>query len=137
MSTEKKRTSPYGSVAFFLLPMGFIAFLPAVTIYIYIRIFPSLPGPRLTTFYRDASLALLQFVNQWLNFTCSRSHTFRYGRKNTNYVDKNRTHDFRTSRCAGYLQDHSGDELLHRVTISNSLVYAPRGVSCRLRHPKA
>ena len=26
------------------------------------------------------------------------------------YFDKNRTHDFRTSRCAGYLLDHSGDE---------------------------
>ena len=24
--------------------------------------------------------------------------------------DKNRTHDFRTSRCASYLLDHSGDE---------------------------
>ena len=24
--------------------------------------------------------------------------------------EKNRTHDFRTSRCAGYLLDHSGDE---------------------------
>ena len=24
---------------------------------------------------------------------------------------KNRTHDFRTSRCAAYLLDHSGDEL--------------------------
>ena len=32
------------------------------------RISPSLPGSRLTTFYRDdASLALLQLVNQWLN----------------------------------------------------------------------
>ena len=35
-------------------------------------------------FYRDASSALLQLVNQWLNFTYSRSHTFRYERKNTN-----------------------------------------------------
>ena len=26
------------------------------------------------------------------------------------YFGKNRTHDFRTSRCAGYLLDHSGDE---------------------------
>ena len=26
---------------------------------------------------------------------------------------KNRTHDFRTSRCAAYLLDHSGDELLY------------------------
>ena len=41
------------------------------------RIFPSLPGSRLTIFYRDASSALLQLVNQWLNFTYSRSHAFR------------------------------------------------------------
>ena len=27
------------------------------------------------------------------------------------YFGKNRTHDFRTSRCAGYLLDHSGDKL--------------------------
>ena len=48
------------------------------------RIFPSLPGSRLTIFYRDASSALLQLVNQWLSFTYSRSHAFRYERKNTN-----------------------------------------------------
>ena len=48
------------------------------------RIFPSLSGSRLTIFYRDASSALLQLVNQWLNFTYSRSHAFRYERKNTN-----------------------------------------------------
>ena len=28
---------------------------------------------------------------------------------------KNRTHDFRTSRCAGYLLDHSGDETLAEI----------------------
>ena len=49
-----------------------------------LKIFPSLPGSRLTIFYRDASSALLQLVNQWLNFTYSRSHAFRYERKNTN-----------------------------------------------------
>ena len=49
-----------------------------------LRTFPSLPGSRLTYFYRDAS------------------STFCF--------DKNRTHDVRTSRCAGYLVDHSGDE---------------------------
>ena len=32
-------------------------------------------------------------------------------------LDKNRTHDFRTSRCAGYLLDHSRDERL-RLKIS-------------------
>ena len=48
------------------------------------RIFPSLSGSRLTFFYRNASSALLQLVNQWLNFTYSRSHAFRYERNNTN-----------------------------------------------------
>ena len=41
------------------------------------------PVPALHFFYRDASSALLQLVNQWLNFTYSRSHAFRYERKNT------------------------------------------------------
>ena len=63
-----------------------------------LRIFPSLPGSRLTNFYRDASSALLQLVNQWLNFTYSHSHAFSYGRKDTISGDKNQTHDFRTSR---------------------------------------
>ena len=49
-----------------------------------LRIFPSLPGSRLTIFYRDASSAILQLVNQWLNFTYSRSHAFRYETKKTN-----------------------------------------------------
>ena len=49
-----------------------------------LMIFPSLPGSRLTIIYRDASSALLQLVNQWLNFTYSRSHASRYERKNTN-----------------------------------------------------
>ena len=42
------------------------------------------PVHALQLFYRDASSALLQLVNQWLNFTYSRSHAFRYERKNTN-----------------------------------------------------
>ena len=42
------------------------------------------PVHTLHFFYRDASSALLQLVNQWLNFTYSRSHAFRYERKNTN-----------------------------------------------------
>ena len=42
------------------------------------RIFPSLPGSSLAIFFRDASSTLLQLVNQWLNVTYSRSHTFRY-----------------------------------------------------------
>ena len=91
--------------SYHLKPMDLIiTILPVVT--------KDLPiSPRFTPHecYRGASSAILQLVNQWLNFTYSRSHAFRYGRKNANPAGKNRTHDFRTSRCAGYLLDHSGD----------------------------
>ena len=69
-----------------------------------LRIFPPLPGYRLMNFYRVTTTALLQLVNQWLNFT----YTFlRFPLRkkadfssNTNSgFHKNRTHDFRTSRC--------------------------------------
>ena len=79
-----------------------------------LRIFPSLPGSRLTIFCRDASSAILQLVNQWLHFTYqSRSHAFRYGRKNTNLtlVRIELTISALTSRYAGYLLhtvNHSG-----------------------------
>ena len=65
-------------------------------------IFQSLPSSRLMGFHHDTSSALLQLVNQWLNFTNSRSHTFHYGSQNKNPgFHKNRTHDFcTTSRCA-------------------------------------
>ena len=57
-----------------------ITILPVVT--------KDLPiSPRFTPFiffYRDASSAVLQLVNRWLDFTSSLSHVFRYGRKNTN-----------------------------------------------------
>ena len=33
-------------------------------------------------------------------------------KEHKSYFGKNRTHDFRTSRCAGYLLDHSGDEAI-------------------------
>ena len=33
-------------------------------------------------------------------------------KEHKSYFGKNRTHDFRTSRCAVYLLDHSGDEWL-------------------------
>ena len=37
------------------------------------------------------------------------------------YFGKNRTHDFRTSRCAGYLLDHLGDKLVG-LRISNVFI---------------
>ena len=75
-----------------------------------LRIVPSLPGSRLTSYYRYASSAFLQLVNQWLNFTYSRSHAFRYERKNTNPTLVRI--ELATSALAGvqvtYLLDHLG-----------------------------
>ena len=34
-------------------------------------------------------------------------------KEHKSYFGNNRTHDFRTSRCAGYLPDHSGDYMSH------------------------
>ena len=56
-----------------------ITILPVVT-----EDLPISPRFTITIFYRDTSSALLQLVNQWLNFTYSRSHAFCYERKITN-----------------------------------------------------
>ena len=40
-------------------------------------------------------------------------------KEHNSYFGKNRTHDFRTtSRCAGYLLDHSGDEVLPYIIVN-------------------
>ena len=92
-----------------------------------------------TIFFRDASSALLQLVNQGLDFTYySRSDAFRYGRKNTNP-----TLVRIELRCAGYLLDHSGDELLLKkncVTIEqsrSSILYHQADVYLEIRQTKA
>ena len=47
------------------------------------------------------------------------------------YFGKNRTHDFRTSRCAGYLLDHSGDSVLYCTKVLFSMTHHI-GTRCRL-----
>ena len=77
----------------------------------HLRIFPSLPGSRLTIFYHDVSSALLQLVDQWLDFYLLTFPRFPLWKKEHKFwFDKNRTRDFRTCRCAGYLLDHLSDE---------------------------
>ena len=44
-------------------------------------------------------------------------------KEHKSYFGKNRTHDFRTSRCAGYPLDHSGDEQLPRLYSCHVLHY--------------
>ena len=54
---------------------------------------------------------------------------FRLRKKeHKSYFGKNRTHNFRTtSRCAGYLLDHSGDEL-HVFVFSSHLFWTSRSL---------
>ena len=42
-------------------------------------------------------------------------------KEHKSYFGKNRIHDFRISRCAGYLLDHSGDELILRKAHGSAL----------------
>ena len=41
-------------------------------------------------------------------------------KEHKSYFGKNRTHDFRTRRCAVYLLDRSGDELLYQANLTKS-----------------
>ena len=74
-----------------------IIILPVVTKYLHI-------SPRFTPY--DVS-SRCKFSN-----LTTRTHVpalFVTKEEHKSYFGKNRTHAFRTSRCARYLQDHSGD----------------------------
>ena len=75
-----------------------------------LRIFPSLPGSRLTNFERDCKLSTLTTRQPMVEIHLLTFPRFPLRKKeHKSYIGKNQTHDFRTSRCAGYLLDHSGD----------------------------
>ena len=75
------------------------------------RIFPSLPGSRLTFFLSRSKFSTLTTRQPMIEFYLLTFPRFPLRKKeHKSYFGKNRTHDFRTSRCAAYLLDHSGDE---------------------------
>ena len=75
------------------------------------RIFPSIPGSRLTTFLSRCKFSTLTTRQPMVEFYLLTFPRFPLRKKeHKSYFGKNRTHDFRTSRCAAYLLDHSGDE---------------------------
>ena len=84
-----------------------VAILPVVT-----KDLPSsIPGSRPTNFYRDATSALFTTRQPMIEFDLLAFPRFPLRKKEQkSYFGKNRTHDFRSSRCAGHLLDHSGDE---------------------------
>ena len=76
------------------------------------RIFPSLPGSRLTFFLSRCKFSTLTTRQPMVEFYLLTFPRFPLRKKeHKSYFGKNRTHDFRTSRCAAYLLDHSGDEM--------------------------
>ena len=83
------------------------------------RIFPSLPGSRLTIFLSRCKFSTLTTRQPMVEFYLLAFPRFPLRKKeHKSYFGKNRTHDFRTSKCAAYLLDHSGDErLLHGIYI--------------------
>ena len=85
------------------------------------RIFPSLPGSRLTIFLSRCKFSTLTTRQPMVEFYLLTFPRFPLRKKeHKSYFGKNRTHDFRTSRCAAYLLDHSGDERLllqHRILL--------------------
>ena len=76
------------------------------------RIFPSLPGSRLTIFLSRCKFSPLTTRQPMVEFYLLTFPRFPLRKKgHKSYFAKNRTHDFRTtSRCAAFLRDHSGDE---------------------------
>ena len=85
-----------------------ITILPVVT-----KDLPISPRSTPYDFYHDASSALfLQLVNQMAEFYLLTFPRFPLRKKeHKSCFGRNRTHDIRTtSRCAGYLLDHSGDD---------------------------
>ena len=75
------------------------------------RIFPSLPGSRLTIFLSRCKFSTLTTRQPMVEFYLLTFPRFPLRKKeHKSYFGKSRTHDFRTSRCAAYLLDHSGDE---------------------------
>ena len=75
------------------------------------RIFPSLPGSRLTIFLSRCKFSTLTTRQPMVEFYLLTFPRFPLRKKeHKSYFGKNRTHEFRTSRCADYLLDHSGDE---------------------------
>ena len=94
------------------------------------RIFPSLPGSRLTIFLSRCKFSTLTTRQPMVEFYLLTFPRFPLRKKkHKSYFGKNRTHDFRTSRCAAYLLDHSGD--MRRITMRPAVPDYESSHSCR------
>ena len=92
------------------------------------RIFPSFPGSRLTIFLSRCKFSTLTTRQPMVEFYLLTFPRFPLRKKeHKSYLGKNRTHNFRTSRCVAYLLDHSGDRYIFnlgtRTFVHGSLLY--------------
>ena len=83
-----------------------ITILPVVT-----KDLPISPRFTLYDFLSRCKFSTLTTRQPMVEFYLPTFPRFPFQKKeHKSYFGKKRTHDFRTSRCAGYLLDHSGDE---------------------------
>ena len=93
---------------------SYITILPVVTKDLFI-------SPRFTPydFLSRCKFSTLTTRQPMVEFYLLASPRFPLRKKeHKSYFGKNRTHDFRTSRCARYLLDHSGDDLPNMLTLA-------------------
>ena len=92
--------------------------LPVVT-----KDLPISPGSRLTFFLSRCKFSTLTTRQPMVEFYLLTFPRFPLRKKeHKSYCGKNRTYDFRTSRCAAYLLDHSGEELAYWLPTRNTCV---------------
>ena len=85
------------------------------------RIFPSLPGSSLRIFYRDASSALLQLVNQWLNLKDAISMpAWTPWQRTTELVDglKGKLPDLELAKIKRYVEPRCREEAVAQMTVT-------------------
>ena len=110
-TTKKYSFFPHRILFFFFFNLTYSRWTSSLPSCLWsLRIFPSLPGSRLTFFLSRCKFSTLTTRLPMVEFYLLTFPLFPLRKKEHKpYFGKNRTHDFRTSRCAGYLLDHSGD----------------------------
>ena len=115
-----------GTLVFFFFHLTYSRWTSSLPSYLWSqRIFPSLPGSRLTFLLSRCKFSTLTTRQPMVGFYLLTFPRFPLRKKeHKSYFGKNRTHDFRTSKCAAYLLlDHSGDE---STTCNSVYVLTPR-----------
>ena len=112
-AAQAPRTCTFFSFSFFFFHLTYSRWTSSLPSCLWSqRIFPSLPGSRLTIFLSRCKFSTLTTRQPMVELYLLTFQCFPFRKKeHKSYFGKNRTHDFRTSRCAAYLLDHSGDEV--------------------------